>query len=393
MGRKVYFPMHLGSGNRGCEGIIRGIIGIMKWPTNEVVLIERDIENYNTDQSFSLDTLGKLRVPSIHGTGARLIYIILRCLRKFGICKEKTAIYPYIQVFREIHAGDLVCMTGGDLYCYASTVLLNKVINNYAKKRGAKTALVGCSLDESLLNESVLSDLKNYILIICRESISFNMLVERNITNIHMIPDPAFILAPQKCNLPKIFIKHNVVGLNISTFVNQGSRMDTLFMENIDKLIDYILNQLKFNILLIPHVFWREQNDLVLSQLIKKRYENDDRVELCINENLNYCQIRYIISKCRFFIGARTHSIISAYSTYVPALALGYSTKSVGIAKDIGLPAYMVVDSQHLNSPDDILNAFKQMVNEELLIKKIYSVNMPAYCARVMSLHEILTKC
>ena len=42
-----------------------------------------------------------------------------------------------------------------------------------------------------------------------------------------------------------------------------------------------------------------------------------------------------MISQCRFFIGSRTHSVIAAYSSGVPTLALGYSIKSKGIAQDI----------------------------------------------------------
>ena len=49
----------------------------------------------------------------------------------------------------------------------------------------------------------------------------------------------------------------------------------------------------------------------------------------------NCMEIKGIISKCRFFIGARTHSTIAAYSTCVPTLAVGYSIKARGIARDI----------------------------------------------------------
>ena len=65
-------------------------------------------------------------------------------------------------------------------------------------------------------------------------------------------------------------------------------------------------------------------------------------------KKLNYCQIRYVISKCNIFIGARTHAVISAYSTSVPAIALGYSIKSKGIAKDVGMPDWSVVDSKNI---------------------------------------------
>lgn len=44
------------------------------------------------------------------------------------------------------------------------------------------------------------------------------------------------------------------------------------------------------------------------------------------------------------FIAARTHADISAYSMCMPTFALGYTVKSVGIAKDLGLFEGSVTD-------------------------------------------------
>ena len=84
--------------------------------------------------------------------------------------------------------------------------------------------------------------------------------------------------------------------------------------------------------------------------------------------------------------------MISAYSSYVPAMALGYSTKSIGIAKDIGLPEYLVINSKYLSTQYDLLENFKRMVEDEYVIKNIYSTNMPSYRNRAFRLHEILAR-
>lgn len=60
--------------------------------------------------------------------------------------------------------------------------------------------------------------------------------------------------------------------------------------------------------------------------------------------------MKYVISKCFIFIGARTHAVISAYSTCVPSVALGYSIKSKGIAEDLTMPVDTVVDSKNYQS-------------------------------------------
>lgn len=102
-------------------------------------------------------------------------------------------------------------------------------------------------------------------------------------------------------------------------------------------------------------------------------------------DKLNYCQIRYAISKCRFFIGARTHSVISAYSMCVPTIALGYSIKSKGIAKDLGLDNYLVVNSSSYDK-ETLNNSFKLMLSKENDIRNVLEHNIPNY---VESVYEV----
>jgi polysaccharide pyruvyl transferase WcaK-like protein len=72
-------------------------------------------------------------------------------------------------------------------------------------------------------------------------------------------------------------------------------------------------------------------------------------------EDCNCRELKHIISRCRFFIGARTHVTIAAYSSCVPTLVLGYSVKSRGIARDLFgtevgyvLPVQKLTDSYEL---------------------------------------------
>lgn len=96
---------------------------------------------------------------------------------------------------------------------------------------------------------------------------------------------------------------------------------------------------------------WQGQDDRLICNVIVSEFKNySSRISVLDSERRNYLQIRYVISKCHSFIGARTHAVISAYSTCVPAIALGYSIKSKGIAKDLNLPDELVVDTVTLVS-------------------------------------------
>lgn len=138
-----------------------------------------------------------------------------------------------------------------------------------------------------------------------------------------------------------------MIGLNLSNFVVNSDDLSTGFGAEVNKLINYILNHTNLNILLIPHVLWKGQDDREISNVILRKY-NSSRISVLNSDTLNYCELRYVISKCRFFIGARTHAVISAYSTYVPTIALGYSIKSKGIAKDLELNECLVINSKQV---------------------------------------------
>ena len=101
-------------------------------------------------------------------------------------------------------------------------------------------------------------------------------------------------------------------------------------------------------------------------------------VQTCALPIWNYCQIRFAISHCRFFIGARTHSVISAYSTGVPSIAIGYSIKARGLVKDLGLPEWTLVDSKHF-SKGQLVGSFKELCRQEDAVRTQLNREMENY--------------
>ncbi len=107
---------------------------------------------------------------------------------------------------------------------------------------------------------------------------------------------------------------------------------------------------------------------------------------------MNYCQIRYAISKCDYFIGARTHAMISAYSCAIPALALGYSIKSRGIAKDLGLDSDLVINCKSLTDESQLTNSFKLLIDSKSKIDLVYKNNLQLYIQKAYKARESLNK-
>ena len=178
------------------------------------------------------------------------------------------------------------------------------------------------------------------------------------LNNVICYPDPAFLLKPKEVALPALIKNGNCVGINISNYTVGAFTLDTPFGQEVKQLLDYIIHKTTKSIILIPHVLWNKQDDrLVMKAVLDDYKDNIDRFLLLDSENYNYQEIRYIISKLDIFIGARTHSMISAYSCCVPSIALGYSIKSKGIAKDLGLSDKLIVDTKNYKS-GDLLNSF-----------------------------------
>ena len=72
------------------------------------------------------------------------------------------------------------------------------------------------------------------------------------------------------------------------------------------------------------------------------------------------------ISRCSFFVGARTHSTIAAYSTGVPTLVIGYSVKSRGIATDLfGTYDNYVLPVQELDDPQALIRSYEFITGQK----------------------------
>ncbi|CUP26031.1 Polysaccharide pyruvyl transferase [Catenibacterium mitsuokai] len=108
---------------------------------------------------------------------------------------------------------------------------------------------------------------------------------------------------------------------------------------------------------------------------------------------MNCKKLKYIISKCRFFIGARTHSTIAAYSTCVPTLVVGYSIKSIGIARDLfGTDKNYVLSVQNIDDENELVNNFNYFLDNETLIKETLEKQIPNYVLKAKKAKEVINK-
>lgn len=378
----IFLPIHIDGGNRGCEAITKGTAHILGFP---VVQVQALSQNIDLDKRLGIAENVTLVSASAMKFWQRLqrkiLWLVFKDKKMVQDFTYKRLYNPFLE--RAV-VGDVMLSTGGDMMCYDN----NEVIytNEYLFAKGIKTILWGCSIGKENLTPEKVETLHHFSMIYARESLTAEMLETLGLKNVVTFPDPAFCLKPEKCCLSDAF-KTDVVGLNVSNYVVGRDTLDTPFGVEILKLIEYILKETKLNILLIPHVLWEGQDDRIVTAAIQEHFKGNHRISILNSEQLNYCQLRYVISCCRYFIGARTHAVISAYSTCVPTLALGYSVKSRGIAKDLGLPERLVVDSKSYTE-GMLLDSFKYLQATEDNVRSHLRAVIPQYVAKLERVKE-----
>lgn len=385
---KYFFPIHLDGGNRGCEAIAKASALLIGEEKENLFGYCRDVE---LDVQLGVDEYYTL-VPTKRDSYLFDRFLgVLNKLLHTKKTKEWRELYPYRSFFRLIHSGDVMISTGGDMMCYDDNVAV--YTNIYLHRKGIKTVLWGCSMGPENLTPAKRASLSDFSLIYARESLTFEYFAQLGLKNVCLCPDPAFILPAEECELPDCFKTDNVVGLNISNYVVGGMSLNSSFGEEVKNLISHILKDTDYDILLVPHVIWNRdrvnQDDRQMAQIIKNYFGNNKRISILDMDRLNYCQIRHIISKCRMFIGARTHAVISAYSMHVPTIALGYSIKSRGIAKDLGLDEALVVNSKEFTK-GKLVQSFDYLKEHETEIRQHLSEIMPSYKQRTYLIREHL---
>lgn len=385
---KAVLYFHGGSGNHGCEALARTITSLLDF--NEKVIIcshDPDEDRYYMNDRKELEIVKSgVIYPLKHPIG-----FIVACQSKF-LHQKLSWVKPAYRKLLHLADKDTVAYSiGGDNYCYDGKPEVLALLNKELIKRGAKTVLYGCSVEPDLLKDpAVVEDMSRYSLITARESITYNAMKEAGVkTDIMLVPDSAFILPVNEGVLPENFVKGNTIGINISPLIlNYGS--EKLF-EAYCKMVEHIIETTDMQIALVPHVVWEDNNDRLPIEKIYDLFKDTGRVVKV--EDCNATQLKWCISQCRMFIGARTHSTIAAYSTCVPTVVIGYSVKSRGIARDLfGTEENYVVSSDSVKSESDLISAFDWLKENEQTMREHLERIMPEYKQKAYSAVDKLKK-
>ena len=381
---KIVLYMHAGSGNHGCEAIVNSLCKMLPKPA--VLITNRKEE----DERYSLKGLCSEIIQEKSIEKNVLIHAWYYLWRKVFRDPESFMRYRYRAVCGK-NVRSLNISIGGDNYCYEN--MLDRLIlaNRMFHSQGAKTMLYGCSIEPELLKRpDIAADMKRYDAIVARESITYEALQNAGITqNIHLYPDPAFLLEKEELPLPTGWTAGKMLGLNISPMIMENETKPGITMENYRALIAHILDTTDFSVALIPHVVWDSNDDRKPIETLYAAFEKTGRVVKLPDASAPV--LKGYIGRLQMFIGARTHATIAAYSSCVPTLVVGYSVKARGIAKDLfGTPEHYVLPVQQLENKEDLINAFEWLKDHQEQMRRQLRSVMPAYREKAAKAGELI---
>ena len=387
LNRPIILFMHAGSGNHGCEAIVDSTLRLIERTRKEqgadtslpVIVATNSVAE---DRKYILGDLEKQGLCTIveedhidrdflahvfyYGwrlvTGDRESFLRYRFREVFKVyeekCREKN-LRPYEA--SESGLRPLAVSIGGDNYCYPEMIPDLILGHRVFKKKGFETILWGCSIEpDSLRDPDLLQDLIDYDHIYARESITYKALLGAGIDSekLTMRPDPAFELKTAQVDLPGWFKPGKMVGINISPMIQARESKKGIVKQNYWNFVEFILEKTELDIALIPHVVWSSSDDRTALDKIYEGFKDTGRVHKV--EDAPAEVLKGYISKCCFFVGARTHSTIAAYSSGVPTLVMGYSVKSRGIATDLfGSYENYVIPVQEIEDPFALVRSYE----------------------------------
>jgi len=367
---KILMFFHGGSKNRGCEAIIRTAAALLK---QNPCVAKLGLASGDPESDRKVPHIDVLHWDQ-RGTVEKFSPYGMLSMLKVKLFKDESMAFRKMHesIIKLIPQYDVFLSIGGDNYCYGEQPGIYE-IDRQIKKAGKKLVLWGASIGAEDLSGDKIRDLKSFDLLLVRESLTQQVLAEAGIPNVQLVADGAFLMEKTELPLPQNWQEGNTLGFNLSPLV---LKRNPAAKEAAIQLIQHILDTTDMTICFTPHVILPGNDDYETLKELQEMFEDTGRTIL-LPTGLDATEIKGYIASMRFFIGARTHATIAAYSSLVPTVVLGYSIKSKGIAKDIFSEEKLVLNIDEISDAEKLIAAFEQMQSEEDALRQTLTTRIP----------------
>ena len=358
----------INNGNRGCVALSYTSMYLI-----DKILSEANIayKLYLPDASFPEDGVYTIDVAGKHVEYEQIPYTLpisnkdrLKKLIKFKKSRRTHGIFRNADYILDIGQGD----SFADIYGKVRFDLINKIHREALKFHKPYCLLpqtIGPFKDPAIKAQAVKA-IAGADMVMARDKQSYDYVINNvpQQKNVKEYIDVAFFLPYKQMTFDKNFIH---VGLNISALLwHGGYTQDNQFglkgdyQKAVRGIIDYFLSLPNVKLHLIPHVVGSErhiENDYAVSFDLQQESGNPNLILSPLF--LSPVDAKSYISGMDFFMGARMHSTIAAFSSGVPVVPMAYSRKFNGLFIDT-LGYNHMVDLK-VDSEEEVLNKVKAL--------------------------------
>lgn len=390
----------INNGNRGCVALSYTSIYLI-----DKVLSDAGIKYklYMPDSGFN-----EKGVKSISVKGKNVPYTVINHALSYGVKGKLKSFAHYndhktsCRIFKEadyildIGQGDsLADIYGKDRFNGIN--LIHREAMELHKPYCLLPQTIGPFKDDAIRTEAVKA-ITNADIVMARDKQSYDYTkqIAPQQKNLKEYIDVAFFLPYTRQHFDKDFIH---VGLNISALLwhggytqnNQFGLKDD-YQKTVREIISYFLSMPNVKLHLIPHVVGSErhiENDYAVSFDLQKEFNNPNLILSPLF--LSPVDAKDYISGMDFFMGARMHSTIAAFSSGVPVIPMAYSRKFNGLFIDT--LSYNHMADFKTDTSDEVLDKIKDaFTNRSLLKEEIDTQNKTVVADRKQLLIDDLKK-
>ena len=378
----------LQSGNRGCVALTLATIYLLDRVFSEqgvafnIYLPDAQIKSWDFHDSCNIN--GKeyhIKAIDYDVPFSKKTYIeclIKKIIRFFRGEKQKINYFKKADFILNIAQGDSFT----DIYGKERFYMINRayeIARYYSLPYFILPQTIGPFSDKEI-EEEAKKTIRNAELVMVRDKQSFDY-TKKMVPSSHVKEyiDVAFFLPYTKIIQPSNRIH---VGLNISALLwNGGYTRNNQFglkcdyKDLINSIINYFISVPDVMIHLIPHVVEPDsgvENDYEVCYELWKKYCSDKIVLAPFA--LTPVDIKSYIAGLDFFIGARMHATIAAFSSGVPVVPLSYSRKFNGLFEETLNYPYTI--DMKMMDDKDILKAVKVFFDDRQELQSIIEGRM-----------------
>ena len=399
--KRFYLSGQTNFGNRGCEALVRSTLQLLKQQFGDEV--EVLVPSYRPD-------LDARQWPNADMMGARFVRAMPfplelkiwgRVLRMFPQVARR-----YIPGYRlpadieaDLRSCDALLVIGGDnltLDYGLASLAWHIGLAKRAHQIGLPVMVWGASIGpfskEPLVEIQVADFLRKIECVTVRESISLEYLDSIGVRdNVTLVVDGAFVLEPEPVDVSSYWPKSGksgVLGFNISPLIQKfrpTGEPHSVLQKDVAAFLQDVLASTDMGILLLPHVDPLEgsldnSDSHYMNEIRGMLGEQGSRLTMP-PPTLNAAQLKYVVSQCQYFIGARTHATIGSMSTHVPTVSIAYSVKARGLNRDLFGDENLVLDTRRV-SRASLGEYFNKLIAEQVNVRQALTTQIPEWKAR-----------